>query len=97
MLPSARLFRPRTMHSHRRPLPPSSAPSPLADSTADRPSSEQALVLARKRAPSDASDDPAYASEQTEDEEEFEEITYDELRLSICPADPAHFAPVFGE
>ncbi|KAI0720030.1 hypothetical protein C8T65DRAFT_736201 [Cerioporus squamosus] len=28
-------------------------------------------------------------------EEDFEEISYDELRLSLCPADPAHFAPVF--
>ena len=32
-----------------------------------------------------------------EEDDEFEEITYDELRLSLCPADPAHFAPVFGE
>ena len=41
------------------------------------------------------SDQLVLASEQLE--EDFEEISYDELRLSICPADPAHFAPVFGE
>ena len=31
------------------------------------------------------------------DDEEFEEISYDELRLSIYPADPAHLASLFGE
>ncbi|KAH9898156.1 hypothetical protein C8Q73DRAFT_388339 [Cubamyces lactineus] len=30
------------------------------------------------------------------DDEEFEEISYDELRLSIYPADPAHLASLFG-
>ncbi|KAI1782302.1 hypothetical protein LXA43DRAFT_1145599 [Ganoderma leucocontextum] len=35
------------------------------------------------------SDDLLLASEQ--EDEEFEEITYDELRLSLCPADPANF------
>ena len=97
MNPSSRLFRSRTMHSRRGSLPAPSETPVLADAPTDSHLSEQALALVWRKPSSVASDDHAYASEQTEDEEEFEEITYDELRLSICPADPAHFAPVFGE
>ncbi|KAH9846862.1 hypothetical protein C2E23DRAFT_788603, partial [Lenzites betulinus] len=41
-----------------------------------------------------APEDYAHTPEHLE--EDFEEISYDELRLSICAADPAYFAAVFG-
>ena len=97
MNPSARLFRSRMAHIHHGSLLASTEPGPLVDSPTDSPLSEQALALVLRKPWSDPEDDHASTSEQTDDDEEFEEITYDELRLSICPADPAHFAPVFGE
>ena len=71
--------------------------SPLADSHTDRSPSEQALRLALipRKDPGTHTGQLVLASEPLE--EDFEEISYDELRLSLCPADPAHFAPVFGE
>ena len=84
-------------HIHHGSLLASTEPGPLVDSPTDSPLSEQALALVLRKPWSDPEDDHASTSEQTDDDDEFEEITYDELRLSICPADPAHFAPVFGE
>ena len=78
-------------------LPPSAGPSSLSH-LADSPPSDQSLTRVRARSLSVDSDDPGYAPDpRADDDDDFEEITYDELRLSICPADPAHFAPVFGE
>ncbi len=73
----------------------STDPSPLADDRTDRPPPEQTLVLVPQTPPATSSAEAALAPEPVE--EDFEEISYDELRLSLCPADTTHFAPVFGE
>ncbi len=89
MHPPSHLFRSSRSSSHQSSLRDSADFSSLAGSSTDRPSSEQVLALVPH--PSDIPHTPEPL------EEEFEEISYDELRLSLCPADPAHFAPVFGE
>lgn len=71
----------------------STGPSPLAG-THHALLSEQALASGKTLGA--ALEDYASLPEHIE-EDDFEEISYDELRLSLCPADPAHFAPVFGE
>ena len=97
MYPFRPSVRPPMPHSPDSSLPPSAGPSSLSH-LADSPPSDQSLALVRRRSLSVDSDDPGYAPDpKADDDEDFEEITYDELRLSICPADPAHFAPVFGE
>lgn len=95
MHPSTHLFQSRLAHGRRGSLRVSAELSPPADTHTDRPPSEQALALIPRKAPGTSTDGLADASEPLE--EDFEEILYDELRLSLCPADPAHFAPVFGE
>ena len=95
MHPSRHLFQSRIAHSRHGSLRASTESSPLADIHTDRPPSEQALALIPGKDLSATSDALIPSPEPVE--EEFEEISYDELRLSLCPADPAHFAPVFGE
>lgn len=90
MHPSGLLFHSRAASSHQGSLRDSTDLSSLAGTSTDRPSSEQVLALATR---------PSDIHQRTPEllEEDFEEISYDELRLSLCPADPAHFAPVFGQ
>ena len=95
MHPSKHFFQLRLASGRQGSLRASAAPSPLSATFTDSPPSEQAFAHIPTKPPGTSSDDLILASEQVD--EEFEEITYDELRLSLCPADPAHFAPVFGE
>ena len=90
MHPSGLLFHSRVASTHQGELRDPTDLSSLAGTSTDRHSSEQALALV----PRDSDIHP-HTPEPLE--EDFEEISYDELRLSLCPADPAHFAPVFGE
>ncbi|RPD82316.1 hypothetical protein L226DRAFT_22641 [Lentinus tigrinus ALCF2SS1-7] len=86
MHPPGHLFQSKVASSHRGLLRDSANVSSLAATNAS--SSEQVLALVP--CPSDIH---PHTPEPLE--EDFEEISYDELRLSLCPADPAHFAPVF--
>ncbi len=98
MHPSHHFFQSRLANGRNGSRRVSTEPSPLSASftSTDIPTPEQAsFVLSPTKVPGEPSDDLILAPEQ--DDEDFEEITYDELRLSLCPADPAHFAPVFGE
>ena len=95
MHPSKHFFQLSLASGRQGSLRASAEPSPLSATFTDSPPSEQAFALIPTKPPGTSSDDLILASEQVD--EEFEEITYDELRLSLCPADPAHFAPVFGE
>ncbi|OJT02712.1 hypothetical protein TRAPUB_6706 [Trametes pubescens] len=69
----------------------STGPSPLAGTHHPLLSGQ---ALASGKTLGAALEDYASLPEHVE-EDDFEEISYDELRLSLCPADPAHFAPVF--
>ena len=98
MHPSRHFFHSRLANGRRGSLRVSTEPSPLSASftSADTSPAEQAsFALSPTKVSGEPSDDLTLAPEQEDDD--FEEITYDELRLSLCPADPAHFAPVFGE
>ena len=99
MPPSRSFFQSRLASDRHGSLRVSAEPSPLSASftSTDNPSPEQDFARNPTKVPGEPSDDLVLAPEQADEEFEFEEITYDELRLSLCPADPAHFAPVFGE
>lgn len=97
MHPSRSFFQSRLASGRHGSLRVSAEPSPLSASftSTDNPSPEQDFALNPTKVLGEPSDDLVLAPEQAD--EGFEEITYDELRLSLCPADPTHFAPVFGE
>ncbi|TBU63700.1 hypothetical protein BD310DRAFT_520462 [Dichomitus squalens] len=93
MHPSKPSLQSRLANGRQGSLRASAGPSPLSATFTDNPPSEQAFALIPTSPSGAPSEGLPLASEQ--ENEEFEEITYDELRLSLCPADTAHFAPVF--
>ncbi|KAI0361363.1 hypothetical protein OH77DRAFT_420318 [Trametes cingulata] len=66
---------------------------PIALTDAHTLPSEQAFSSGKTSGA--ASEDHTYSPKPVE-EDEFVEISYDDLRLSIYPADPAHLAALFG-
>ncbi|KAI9060544.1 hypothetical protein FKP32DRAFT_1655854, partial [Trametes sanguinea] len=73
---------------------PSSSSTPILFKPAPYQVRDLGLTLASVQTFGTVKEDISYAPEHIE-EDDFEEISYDELRLSLCSADPAHFVSLF--